>query len=81
MAIAVVVSIFSGVFAALAFWWSNVPVPALGGVSLGALLLIAIAALVYELWSLDQELSALEGRVRRLVELRSKRAADYTWPA
>lgn len=81
MAIAVVVSIFSGVFAALAFLWSNVPVPALC-VSLGALLLIAIAALVYELWSLDKELSALEGRVRRLVELRSKRnAADYTWPA
>ena len=81
MATAVVVSIFSRVSAALAFWWSNVPVSALG-VCFGALLLLAMAALVYELCSLDKELSALEGRVRRLVELRSKsNAADSTWPA
>lgn len=81
MAIAVVISIFSGLSAALAFWWSNVPVPGLGA-SLGTLLLLGVAALIYEWRRLDKELSALEDRVRRLAELRAKSNADDSpWPA
>lgn len=79
MAIAVVVVILSGVFGAVALWWSHAPMQALA-VTAGAVLLLALAALVCELWWLDKELSVLQDRVRRLAELRAKsEAADSTW--